>query len=119
LAKSAARERDARHYGADGDVEDDSNVFVLNLFYVAEKENFAEGWVKLFESGVESGLVVDATEDALMWLRKKSRTFGELRAGRTSIGCDGWLPTSMIRMYCGSCHRILIPMSACGSRVIR
>jgi hypothetical protein len=42
LAQSAAGAREARHDGADGDIEDYSDVFVFELLYVAEKENFAE-----------------------------------------------------------------------------
>jgi len=42
LAEGAAGARDARHNGADGDIEDEGDVFVLHLFYVAEKESFAE-----------------------------------------------------------------------------
>jgi hypothetical protein len=49
LAKGPARARYARHYSADGYVEDDGDVFVFDLLYVAEKENFAEWRVKLFE----------------------------------------------------------------------
>src|ERR1700733_4130929 len=62
LAKSAAGARDARHDGADGDVEDNGDVFVLDLFYIAEEEGFAELRLKLFERGVEGGLVVEADE---------------------------------------------------------
>ncbi len=62
MAKGAAGARDARHYSADGEVEDYGDVFVLNFFYVAEKENVAEWWLKLFEGGVESGLVVETNE---------------------------------------------------------
>jgi hypothetical protein len=62
LAKSAAGARDARHDGADGDVEDNGDVFVLDLFYIAEEEGFAELRLKLFERGAEGGLVVEADE---------------------------------------------------------
>jgi hypothetical protein len=62
---------------------------------------------------------LDATVDALIWLREKPRTFGELRCvQRTSIGCGGWLPTSKTRIYWRNCHRIPIPMSACEWRAI-
>ena len=36
LTERAARARDARHDGTDGDVENERNVFVLDLFHVAE-----------------------------------------------------------------------------------
>ena len=60
--KGAAGARDARHDGADGDVEDDGDVFVLDLLHVAEKENFAELWLKPIEGFVECGLVVETDE---------------------------------------------------------
>jgi hypothetical protein len=65
LAECAAGARDARHDGPDGDIEDHSDVFVLDLFYVAEQERFAKLRLKLFERGVDGGLVVEAKEDVL------------------------------------------------------
>ena len=62
LAEDTAGARDTRHDGADGDAENDGNVFVLDLLNVAEKENFAELRLKLFERRVKSGLVVEADE---------------------------------------------------------
>ena len=62
LTEGSAGARDARHDGADGDIEDDGDVFVLDLFDVAEQESFAELRLKLFESCVEGGLVVEADE---------------------------------------------------------
>ena len=38
------------------------DVFVFNFFHVAEKENFAELWLKLFEGQMESGLIVETEE---------------------------------------------------------
>ena len=38
------------------------DVFVFNFFHVAQKENFAELWLKLFEGQVESGLIVETDE---------------------------------------------------------
>ena len=63
LAEGAPGARDARHNGPDRDIEDHSDVFVLELFYFAEQECFAELRLKLFERGVESSLVVEAKED--------------------------------------------------------
>src|SRR5580704_766393 len=54
--------RDARHDGADWGVEDDSDVFVLDLLYVAEQKSFAELWLELLERGVEGSLVIKADE---------------------------------------------------------
>jgi hypothetical protein len=62
LTEAAAGARDARHNSADGDVEDEGDVFVLNLINVAEKQNFAELWWKLLEGDVESGQVVETDE---------------------------------------------------------
>ena len=42
MAEGGAGSRDARHDGADGDVEDEGDVFVLEVFDVAEEEEFAE-----------------------------------------------------------------------------
>lgn len=33
---------------------------------------------------------------------------------RKSTGCGGWLQIPITEIYLKSCHRILIPMSACG-----
>ena len=63
LAKSAAGARDARHDGADWDIEDESDVFIFDLFYIAEEDRFAERGLKLFERCVESGFIVEAKED--------------------------------------------------------
>jgi hypothetical protein len=58
------------------------------------------------------------TEDALLWLRERPRTFGELRT--EEIDWLRWMaPTPATRMYWQSCHRIRIAMSACGWRVTR
>ena len=62
LAKSAAGARDARHDGADGDIEDEGDVFVFDLFYIAEEDRFAKQGLKLFERGVERGFIVEADE---------------------------------------------------------
>ena len=60
LSESGAGARDARHDSADGDVEDDSDVLVLDLFHVAEKESFAELRGKLLKRGVQGGLIVES-----------------------------------------------------------
>src|SRR5207253_5730974 len=78
LAECAASARDARHDGADGDIEDNGDVFVLDLFYVAEEERFAKLRLKLFERGVESSLVVEADE---VVLRGRTRRGGVERIG--------------------------------------
>src|SRR5271168_3578619 len=62
VAECGAGAGDARHDGADGNVEDKGDVFVLNLFDVAEKKDFAELRLKLLECIVEGGLVVEANE---------------------------------------------------------
>jgi hypothetical protein len=62
LTEGAAGARDARHDGADGNIEDDGDVFVFDLFGVAEKESFAELWLKLLERGVEGSLAIKADE---------------------------------------------------------
>jgi hypothetical protein len=51
------------------------------------------------------------TEDAVVWLREKPRTLASC-AQKRSIGCGGWLQTSMTWICCGSCHRILILKTA-------
>jgi len=51
------------------------------------------------------------TEDALLWLRERPRTFGSCGRG-TSTGCGGWLPVSMTRICWRRWRRILIP--TCG-----
>ena len=63
MTEGAAGTRDARHDGADRDIEDHSDVFVLDLFDVAEKEGLAELRLKLLEGGVEGGVVVETEED--------------------------------------------------------
>jgi hypothetical protein len=60
LAEGTTGAREARHDGADGNIEDEGDVFVLDLFDVAEEESFAEWRLKLFERRVESGLVVES-----------------------------------------------------------
>ena len=62
LAKGAVGTRDARHDGADGDVEDDGDVLVFDLFGVTEEEGFAELGLELVERGVEGGLVVEVDQ---------------------------------------------------------
>jgi hypothetical protein len=62
LAEGAASARDARHDGTNGDIQDEGDVFVLDLFYVGEEERFAEQGLKLFERGVEGGFSVEAEE---------------------------------------------------------
>ena len=58
------------------------------------------------------------TEDAVAWLREKPRTFGELRA--EEIDWLRWMAANTDDQdCCGSCHRILISMSACGWHVTR
>lgn len=59
-----------------------------------------------------------ATEDAVIWLRQKPRTIGELRA--EEIDWLRWMAANTNnRDLLKSCHRILMPMSACGWRAIR
>ena len=62
MAEGSTGTSDARHDGADGDVEDDGEVFVLDLLDVAEQESLAELWLKLLERGVEGSLVIKANE---------------------------------------------------------
>jgi hypothetical protein len=52
-----------RHDGADGDIENKGDVFVLHLFYVAEQEYITELRLKLLERGVDGGSVIKAEED--------------------------------------------------------
>jgi hypothetical protein len=53
-------------------------VLVLHLLDIAEQEDFAKRWLKLFESGLQSHLIVDTDGDFL-------RT----RAGCGNIECGG------------------------------
>ena len=62
MAKGAAGARDARHDSADRDVEDVGDVFVLDLFNVAQEQSFAKWRRKLLERGVKCSLVVEAYE---------------------------------------------------------
>ncbi len=78
LAEGAASARDARHDGADGDIEDKGDVFVFNFFYVAEEESLAELRLKLFERGVEGGFIVEADEGVF---RSGTRGGGVERVG--------------------------------------
>ena len=66
LAEDSASARDARHDGADGDIKDNGDVFVFDLFYIAEEDRFAERGLKLFERGVDGGVIVEA-EDDVFW----------------------------------------------------
>jgi hypothetical protein len=53
------------------------------------------------------------TEDAVVWLRQKPRTIGELRS--EEIDWLRWMAaTTITGMYLKSCPTILISMSACG-----
>jgi hypothetical protein len=62
LMEGAAGTRDARHNSADGDVKDEGDVSVLDLFNVAKEENFAELWQELLECTVEGCLIVKTDE---------------------------------------------------------
>jgi hypothetical protein len=63
LAKGATGTRDAGHDCAHGNVKDESEVFVLDLFDVTEKQDFAELWWELLQRCVENGLVIEADEN--------------------------------------------------------
>ena len=95
LAESAAGARDARHDGADGDIEDDGDVFVFDLFDVAEKKSFAELRLKLFERCVESGLIVETDEGVFRggvgggWIECFGMVFEEDGAGGGDAGAGG------------------------------
>ena len=56
MIERTAGARYARHHGADGDFEDQSDVLVLEFFDVAERR------LKLVEGFVDCGLVVEADE---------------------------------------------------------
>ena len=60
--KGAAGARDARHDGADGDIEDQRNVFVLELFDITKEQDFSEGWLKLIEGLIHGCPVVETDE---------------------------------------------------------
>jgi len=90
LAEGASGTRDARHHSSNGHVEDVGDVFVFDLFDVAEEEGFAEGRWKLLERCVECGLVVEADE-VVFW---RGTTVGGVECLRMvfeedrSGGCD-------------------------------
>jgi hypothetical protein len=87
LAKGASGARDARHDGADGDVEYKGDVFVLDFFNIAEEESFAERRLEPFERCVEGGLVVEADE---IFLRGG--------AGDGSVSVSGWSSRKTVRV---------------------
>ena len=60
--KVAAGTRNPRHDGTDGDIEDQCDVLVLELFDIAKEQHFAEGRLKLIEGLVHCCLVVEADE---------------------------------------------------------
>ena len=60
--KGAAGARNARHDGANGDIEDQCDVFVLEPFDITKKEDLAEGWLKLIEGLIHGCLVVETDE---------------------------------------------------------